>query len=127
MLLIAVLATGSLSETEEQTKILANLKSSSERCPLTGKRTFAHTLAAVLASPQTARQVCWVEAERSATWGSAVIVHKRNRKNTKEQFNTSIFGHQRLGLIPGLSVKAELWLPFSEIADGFEAETQVLS
>ena len=37
MLLLSLLATGSLSETEKQTKALANLKSK-DGCPITGKK-----------------------------------------------------------------------------------------
>jgi len=122
MLLIALLATGSLSETEEQTTILANLKSATKHCPLTGKKTFASALAAVFASLETARRVSWIEAERGRAWASAVIVYKQKPKD--KEAHRSVFGHRRLGLIPGLSVKAELCLPFGEIAHGFEAGAQ---
>ena len=44
MLLISVVATNSLSDVEEQTRIIANLKNVRGRCPLTGKKTFAAAL-----------------------------------------------------------------------------------
>jgi hypothetical protein len=118
MLLVALLATGSLSETGERTKILANLKSESKRCPLTGKKTFARALTAVLASAETAKQVGWIEADRA--WHGAVIVYSQGQKD--KGLLRSAFGHHRIGLTPGLSEKAEFWLPYKEIADGFEVE-----
>ena len=50
MLLIAVAATSSLSEVEEQASIIANLKSVDGRCPLTNKKTFAAALTEALKS-----------------------------------------------------------------------------
>ena len=52
MLLISVLATGSLSEVEEHTKAIANLKSVDGRCPVTGKKTFGAALTAALKSEE---------------------------------------------------------------------------
>jgi hypothetical protein len=121
MLMIALLATGSLSETEQGTKALASLKSAEQRCPLTGTKTFASALAAIFASPEIAKEVCWVEAERGGRWAHAVIVYKPKPTVKKAGFKRSMFGNQRLGLLPGLSVKAELWLPFDKIAREFEA------
>jgi hypothetical protein len=65
MLLIAVLATESLSEVEELAKATARLRSVEKRCPLTGKPTFGSALAAVLASVPLAERVQWVEVRRS--------------------------------------------------------------
>src|SRR5688572_7224266 len=48
MLLIALLATDSLSETESEAKVVTNLKSGTKPCPLTGKKTFASALASAL-------------------------------------------------------------------------------
>jgi hypothetical protein len=122
MLLIAVLATDSLSETAQQTRTLANLKSRTKRCPLTGKKTFARALAAILASSETSRQVSWIETRRSATSANAAIVYKPEPKMLGDL--RSEFGQQLIGRIAGLSVKAELWLQFRKIADEFEAEAQ---
>jgi hypothetical protein len=121
MLLVAVLATDSLSETAQQTKTLANLQSRT-KCLLTGKRTFARALAAVLASPETSRQVIYIEARRSAVWADAAIVYKPEPKMLGDF--RSEFGRKLIGRIAGLSVRAELWLPFRRIADDFEAEAQ---
>lgn len=48
LLLISLLATDSLSETADRTKALANLKSVTGRCPLTGKKTFIDAVTAAL-------------------------------------------------------------------------------
>ena len=116
MLLIALLATGSLSETDEQTTLLAKLTSETKRCPLTGQRTFAGALSEVLGSAETARHVGWIEAQRGDPRASAVIVYTREGDQAR-----SMFGRPRLVLIPGISVKAELCLPFDKIAREFEA------
>jgi hypothetical protein len=50
MLLIAILATDNLSETERMTKLFAGLKAERGSDELTGKKTFAAVLAALLAS-----------------------------------------------------------------------------
>jgi hypothetical protein len=64
MLLISAVATSSLSETEEQTKLVANLKSASGRCPFTGKKTFAAALTEVLNSPPRMNSARWIDVER---------------------------------------------------------------
>jgi DNA-binding IscR family transcriptional regulator len=66
MLLIALLATDSLSETEYQARIVANLKSGKQPCPLTGKKTFASAVASALASEDAAKRIRWLEVERGA-------------------------------------------------------------
>src|SRR5262245_62088547 len=74
MLLISVLATGSLSEVEEQTKAIANLKSVSGRCPVTGKKTFAAALIATLNSKQLFDRALHATARRSGAGAMASIV-----------------------------------------------------
>ena len=72
MLIISIAATHSLSEVADQTKIVANLKSASGPCPLTGKKTFGQALTAILASKLVARLV-QIELRRSGTQLSAEI------------------------------------------------------
>jgi hypothetical protein len=124
MVLIGVLATDSLSETAQQTKTLANLNSRTKNCPLTGKKTFAGALAAVFASSETSRQITWIEARRGAAWANAAIIYKPEPKMLGDF--RSEFGPHLTGRLAGLSVKAELWLPFRKIADGLETEAQAL-
>ena len=63
LLLIAILATDNLTETEQSARLFAKLKSNEEVCPLTGEKTFASALAAVLSSK--ARAVVLVRVQRS--------------------------------------------------------------
>ena len=72
-LLISVLATGSLSEVEEQTKAIANLKSLDGRCPVTGKRTFGAALTAALKSEEWRRRALYAVARRSGKGAQASI------------------------------------------------------
>jgi hypothetical protein len=72
MLLIS-LATPSLSEVERQTKALAGLKSRKKSCPVTGKRTFASALAAVLQSEELAKRASFFQVERGGTEFDAAI------------------------------------------------------
>ena len=67
-------ATGSLSEVEEQTKAIANLKSVSGRCPVTGKKTFAAALIATLNSKQLFDRALHATARRSGAGAMASIV-----------------------------------------------------
>jgi len=64
LLVISLLATDSLSEVGERTKLFAGLKSRSGQCPLTGKTTFALAVAAVLDSPVLARKVTHITVTR---------------------------------------------------------------
>lgn len=64
MMLIAILATDSLSETEAQTKIVATLKNTKGRCSLTGKKTLAAALTAILASEDTIKRAKWIYVHR---------------------------------------------------------------
>jgi hypothetical protein len=80
MLLISLLAPTGLSDVEEQTRIVANLKSIVGGCPLTGKKTFGAALADVLDSADL-RSVRWITIERRGTKTMAEMVFK-----TEEQY-----------------------------------------
>jgi DNA-binding IscR family transcriptional regulator len=77
MLLISILATGNLSETEERSKLIADLKSETKLCPLTGKKTFATALATVLASEELSKRLRWIDVERSGSAVGASLVFER--------------------------------------------------
>src|SRR5262245_24280802 len=55
ILLISLVSTANLSEVENKTKIAANLKSATGCCPLTGERTLAKALTAVLSSRELSK------------------------------------------------------------------------
>ena len=73
MLLISLLATGSLSEVEEQTKVIANLKCRDGRCPVTGKKTFGAALTAALQSETLRSKTFFTTASRSGARAMATI------------------------------------------------------
>jgi hypothetical protein len=77
MLLISILATGNLSETEERSKAIADLKSEPNRCPITGKKTFGSALTAVLASEELSKRLRWIDVERSGSAVGAVLAFRR--------------------------------------------------
>jgi hypothetical protein len=74
MLLISLLATGSLSEVEEQTKVIANLKCRDGRCPVTGKKTFGAALIAALHSETLRKKTFFARATRSGPRAMATII-----------------------------------------------------
>ena len=57
LLLISLLATGSLSEAGGSTRAFANLENKEDFRPLTGKGTFAEAVTAILASKELARRI----------------------------------------------------------------------
>lgn len=73
MLLISVLAAGSLSEVETQTNTIANFKPLEGMCKATGERTFGAALTAVLKSKKLLARTLVVNATRSGTRGTARI------------------------------------------------------
>jgi DNA-binding IscR family transcriptional regulator len=73
MLLIALAATGSLSETEELTTKLTKLKCKAGRCQFTGKQTLAAALSAILASEPLTARLALITISRSATGSHAEI------------------------------------------------------
>jgi hypothetical protein len=76
-LLVASLATGSLSEVEERSAVVAGLiPRAAERCPLTGMLTFLDAMASILTSKSRSRGT---EITVSRTADHAVIVHKGKR------------------------------------------------
>jgi hypothetical protein len=76
-LLVASLATGSLSEVEERSAAVAGLMPrGAGRCPLTGMLTFLDAVASILTSKSRSRGT---EITVSRTADHAVIVHKGKR------------------------------------------------
>jgi DNA-binding IscR family transcriptional regulator len=57
LLLISLLATANLSEVGLSTRIFADLENKEGSCPLTGKRTFAEAVTAILASKELAQSI----------------------------------------------------------------------
>jgi len=64
LLFISLLATDSLSQTEEATRALAKLKCRAGQCRLTGKKTFGQAVAAVLGSDKLLSNAMFIAARR---------------------------------------------------------------
>jgi hypothetical protein len=142
MLLISILATGNLSETEERSRVIADLKSETKSCPITRKKTFAAALTTVLASEELSERLAWIHVERS---GSAVkasltfrrppeeilteedfaemkisrerrteVLKKRGRHADDSTLNTisTDFGHKHARFVSMFDVKSTLHMPF---------------
>jgi hypothetical protein len=75
--IIALASTGTLSEIEELASELAKLKSSSKRCPFTGKRTLADALTAILDSEELSSRLLAIWIERSGTQYHAEIIVRK--------------------------------------------------
>ena len=108
LLLIALSATSSLAEREEQTARIMNLKSTTKRCPLTGKKTFSAALAAVLASEELAKRVQTVSVERGGDQARGEIIFDKEAE--------SVFGFTDKPYEAGLVAAAAIWLSFDAIA-----------
>ena len=118
MLLIALLATDGLSETESEAKVVTNLKSGTKPCPLTGKKTFASALASALGSEDMARRIRWIEVERGARAGAGIAYRPRGSEFVislahdllSERLNpvVSWFGSKGASRKSALSVRASL-------------------
>jgi hypothetical protein len=91
MLLISIAATGNLSEVEQQTKIVASLKSRTKRCPLTGKATFASALTAVFESQEFRKRAAYFYVERGGKDSDASIAYY-DRPNSETPSRDSKFG-----------------------------------
>ena len=110
MLLMALLATDSLTDTVEHTKILAKLKSDSKHCPLTGKKTFGAALTAILASQELANRVGHFQVLRGTTLARGVAKSQAAIIGKAPWKEDSFFGWEPQPR-QGLSVRAMLMLP----------------
>jgi hypothetical protein len=114
LLLIAVLASDSLSEVAESTKQFAWLKAQAGVCPATRKKTFVSALAAILASPRLSRDAHTITVDRGGSVGPSAHIDFI----TKDGEHSSWFvtkQHKRPGK---LDIRASLsGFPLEKIAD----------
>jgi hypothetical protein len=103
LLLIAVLATDSLSDTEEKARAVAKLRSA--RCPLTGKNTFAAALAAILASNDLSKRVSSISVTRT---GPTAEIHLQGISDSPEVSPGSSFGTPLQSQFPGIVVCGQI-------------------
>jgi hypothetical protein len=113
LLLIAVLASDSLSEAGEHTKLFASLKAEAGSCPATGEKTFANALAAILASPRLSRVAHTITVDRGGTIGPSA--HIDFITEDREYASWFVTKHKRRGK---LDIRASLrGFPLQGLAD----------
>jgi hypothetical protein len=102
MLLISLLATSSLSEVEEWTRIIARMKPEDGVCRFTGKKSFADALAAALTSKNLHR----IEVERSASksWAMGTLKFIGN-----SDLEDSCFKFRNIPPPIGMSIQTTIW------------------
>jgi hypothetical protein len=103
MLLIALLATDSLSETEERVRIFAKLRSA--RCPLTGANAFADALSAILASSDLSKRVRSISVTRT---GPTAEIYYTGISGSREVSAGSSFGTPRERELAGVVVGGQI-------------------
>jgi hypothetical protein len=91
MLFISLVATTSLSEVEQQTKVVAHLKSRNGQCPLTDQRTFAHALTDVLRYDALTKRASFIHIERGGSDVDAAIAYY-DTLNRRGKVKRSAFG-----------------------------------
>jgi hypothetical protein len=109
LLLVAVLATDSLSETAEKVRIFAAAKASAANglCPLTGKQTFVEAVARVLDSSQPHwRDIQSITVHRTS--GHGVIASEDSLSHTDSVFAAKVPVDARLRAPTKLLVDAML-------------------
>jgi hypothetical protein len=148
LLLITLLATESLTETEEWTADVMNLESTGKRlrCPITGKKTFSAAVAAILASEELAKQIDYIEVGRckamnvgvaGGAWGVGAWISKKYERESSPgmvRYTAAPDGFSEFGLGRSLSSKFQgfegltsqflLRLPFDKIAHALKSESE---
>ena len=98
LLLISLLATGNLSEVGASTSIFADLENKKGLCPLTGTRTFAEAVTAILASTELAQKITAINVSQEI----------RETEIAYRVSSSSKFGPAQQPQEPGLSMHASL-------------------
>jgi len=103
LLLIAVLATDSLSDTEEKARTVAKLTSA--RCSLTGTNTFEAALAAILASSDLSKRVRSISVTRT---GPTADIYYQGVSDSPEGSPRSSFGTPRERRLTGIVIGGQI-------------------
>jgi DNA-binding IscR family transcriptional regulator len=123
LLLISLLATGNLSDAGLSTRIFANLKNKDGFCPLTGKRTFAEAVTAILASKELAQRIIAINVSQEIR--ESEIAYRDPSKRGSIPSSSSKFGLAGQPEEPGLSLSANLsGYVVDRLADIFEGEAR---
>ena len=122
LLLISLLATGNLSDAGLSTRIFANLENKDGFCPLTGKRTFAEAVTAILASKELAQSIIAINVSREIR---ETQIAYRDPSKGGSMPSSSKFGLAGQPEEPGLSLTASLsGYVVNRMADIFEGEAR---
>ena len=105
LLLISLLTTGNLSEAGVSTRIFANLENKEGSCPLTGKRTFAEAVTAILESKELAQRIIAINVSQEIR--ETEIAYRDPNKGGSIP-SSSKFGLAGQPEEPGLSLRASL-------------------
>jgi hypothetical protein len=100
-----LLTTGNLSEVCVSTRIFANLENKDDSCPLTGKRTFAEAVTAILESKELAQRVIAINVSQEIR--ETQIAYRDPNKGGGIP-SSSQFGLAEQPEEPGLSLRASL-------------------
>ncbi len=96
MLLISITVTAHLSEVEQQTKMVASLKSRTKRCPFTGQTTFAQALTEVLRNEDLYKRFDHIRIERGGdNVDAAIAYHGKSKREKPGKEKESAFGEKR--------------------------------
>ena len=121
LLLISLLATGNLSDAGLCTRIFANLENKEGSCPLTGKRTFAEAVTALLASKELAQRMIAINVSQEIR--ATEITYRDPSKGGS--ISSSKFGLAGQPEEPGLSLSASLsGYVVNRLAEIFEGEAR---
>jgi DNA-binding IscR family transcriptional regulator len=119
LLLISLLATGSLSDVVLSTRIFANLENKEGSCPLTGTRTFVEAVTAILASKELAQKITAINVSQEIR--ETEIAYRDPSKHG----SSSKFGLAGQPEEPNLSLRANLsGYVVKRLADIFEGEAR---
>jgi DNA-binding IscR family transcriptional regulator len=122
LLLISLLATGNLSNAGPSTRIFADLENKDGFCPLTGKRTFAEAVTAILASKELAQGVIAINVSREIR---ETQITYRDPSKGGSMPSSSKFGLAGQPEETGLSLSARLsGYVVNRLADIFEGEAR---
>jgi hypothetical protein len=106
LLLISLLATDNLSDAGLSTRTFAELENKEGLCPLTGKRTFAEAVIAILASKKLAQRIIAISVSQGTR--DTEIAYRDPSKGGSIPSSSSKFGPAGQSEEPGLSLSATL-------------------
>lgn len=128
MLLIAAIASGTLSDAVARAQNLAELRSTTRHCPVTGKKTFVSALSAALSSEEMAQRMSGIDVWRTGAKAIALIYFDakgENRFGVISKFGSEeVMRHDHPA--HAFSVHVAFRLPFDVLARALMADGKVV-